>query len=121
MTSHEVVLEVPADCDVEGVAAGGTATITVPEHEYVLAAARAQDVWLPADCQRGWCTTCAAQRLAGEVDQADATRYYESDREADLVLLCTAKPLSDCRFRVCQEEAMLAERTRQDKPPGRSY
>ncbi|WP_368085857.1 2Fe-2S iron-sulfur cluster-binding protein [Haladaptatus paucihalophilus] len=33
----------------------------------ILAAARCEGVWLPADCQQGWCTTCAGRVVDGEV------------------------------------------------------
>ncbi|WP_458189599.1 2Fe-2S iron-sulfur cluster-binding protein [Haladaptatus sp. NG-WS-4] len=118
MSSYTVEIEVPEDCDVER--AGETVEIDVPEDEYVLAAARNQGLWLPADCQQGWCTTCAAELLAGEVDQSDARRYYEEDREAGLILPCTATPESDLSIRACQHETMLDHRAEEDRPPGRT-
>lgn len=118
MSSYTVDIEVPEDCAVEQ--AGETVSVEVPEDEYVLAVARAKGVWLPADCQQGWCTTCAAELLEGEVDQSDARRYYEEDREADLILPCTAKPRSDLRIRACQQDAMLDHRAVHDRPPGHS-
>lgn len=116
VTSHEVVLEVPSDADLEQ--AGESVTIEVAEDEYILWAARESGVWLPADCQQGWCTTCAAELLSGDVDQSDARRYYEVDRRAALVLTCVATPRSDVRLRVCQQEAMLAHRAANGLPPG---
>jgi len=116
VTTYTVEIVVPEDCDVEQ--AGETVSIEVDASEYVLAAARAAGVWLPADCQQGWCTTCGADLLAGEVDQSDARRYYPEDEVADRVLLCTAKPRSDLRVRACQHEAMLDHRAVHDLPPG---
>ena len=49
MSSHTVELEIPAESEMEQ--AGETVEIAVNEGEYVLAAARAAGVWLPADCQ----------------------------------------------------------------------
>ncbi|WP_137286828.1 2Fe-2S iron-sulfur cluster-binding protein [Halorussus salinisoli] len=118
MSSHTVAIEVPDDCDVEE--AGETVEIEVPETEYVLSAARSEGIWLPADCQQGWCTTCAAELLEGEVDQSDARRYYESDEEAGMILPCTAKPRSDLRIRACQHDEMLDHRAEHDNPPGQS-
>ncbi|MFC3960285.1 2Fe-2S iron-sulfur cluster-binding protein [Halovivax cerinus] len=120
MTSYEVELVAPGDCDVEGIDSGRSETITVDEDEYVLSAARRQGVWLPADCQQGWCTTCAAELLAGEVDQSDATRYYDVDREADMILPCTARPRSDLRLRICQMDELNDLRAANSLPPGRS-
>ena len=116
MSSHTVELEIPAESEMEQ--AGETVEIAVDEGEYVLAAARAAGVWLPADCQQGWCTTCAAELVEGKVDQSDAGRYFESDANADMILPCTAKPRSDLRIRACQYEAMLDHRAEHDRPPG---
>lgn len=116
--SHTVEIAIPEDAESDR--AGETASIEVSESEYVLAAARSQDVWLPADCQQGWCTTCAARLVAGEIDQSDARRYYDSDEDADLVLPCTAKPRSDLRLEAYQQEAILEVRADHDLPPGRS-
>jgi ferredoxin len=118
VTSYSVEISLPEGCDIE--AAGETLTVVVDESEYVLAAARREGVWLPADCQQGWCTTCAAELLEGEVDQSDARRYYEVDEEADLILPCTARPRSDLHIRACQYEEMLDHRAEHDLPPGRS-
>ncbi len=118
MTTYDVELVIPDDCDIDR--AGETVTVEVDEGEYVLAAARANGVWLPADCQQGWCTTCAAELLDGDVDQSDAKRYYEVDRNADLILSCVAKPNSDLRLRACQEEQMLHHRAAHSLPPGTS-
>ena len=131
MSSYTVELVIPEDCEIEctgrdesgeetTTVSGETLEVAVGEEEYVLAAARAAGVWLPADCQQGWCTTCAADLLSGEVDQSDAKRYYDEDRDADLILPCTAKPRSDLRLQVCQHEAMLDHRAAHDLPPGRS-
>lgn len=120
MTSYTVEVVVPGDCNVEGVDGDGDVTVSfaVDEDQYVLGAARDGGVWLPADCQQGWCTTCAAELLAGEVDQSDARRYFDEDREADLFLPCTAKPRSDLRLRACQHGTMLDHRADHDLPPG---
>lgn len=116
MTTHTVELVVPEDCDVEQ--AGETLEIEVEDGEYVLWAAREAGVWLPADCQQGWCCRCAGELLSGELDQTDSRRYFEVDRGASLHLLCTAVPRTDCRIRVCQYEEMLDARADHDLPPG---
>ncbi|MFC7045633.1 2Fe-2S iron-sulfur cluster-binding protein [Halobacteriaceae archaeon GCM10025711] len=116
MTTYDVTIEVPEDAEVDQ--AGETVTIPVEDSEYVLAAARNAGVWLPADCQQGWCTTCAARLESGEVDQSDARRYYDTDEDAGLILTCTAKPLSDLHIVSHQQDAMLAERAAHDLPPG---
>lgn len=117
-TTYSVEIVVPEDADSER--AGGTVEIEVAEDEYVLAAARNEGLWLPADCQQGWCTTCAAELLEGEVDQSNAKRYYEVDEEKGMILTCVAKPRSDLRIRSHQEREMLEHRAEHDKPPGKS-
>ena len=118
MTTYEVTLVIPDDLDVG--ADSDRVTIQVEDSEYVLASARRQGYWLPADCQQGWCTTCAARRLSGEVDQSDSRRYYTVDDEADLILPCTAKPRSDLVIEVGKHEEMLDHRAAHDLPPGSS-
>jgi ferredoxin len=116
--SYDVEIVVPEDADSEH--AGETAEIEARESEYVLAAARNAGLWLPADCQQGWCTTCAAELLEGEVDQSNAKRYYEVDEEEGMILTCVAKPRSDLRIRSHQEREMLERRAEHDEPPGKS-
>ena len=115
-TMYDVEIAVPegAECD----AAGQTETIEVSADEFVLAAARREGLWLPADCQQGWCTTCAAELLEGDVDQSASRRYYDVDREEGYALICTAKPRSDLRIRACKHEEMLGHRAAHDLPPG---
>ena len=115
MTSYTVEIELPEDCDVDR--AGETVEVEVGEDEYVLAAARSQGVWLPAFCQQGWCTTCAARIEEGEVDQSDAKRYYDVDEKEGFILSCVAEPESDLRIVACQHEEMLDHRDAHDLPP----
>jgi ferredoxin len=118
MERYTVEFVVPEDADLE--AAGRTVTVEVDADRYLLSAAREAGLWLPADCQQGWCTTCAARLLSGEVDQSDARRYYDVDEAADLILPCTARPRSDLRIETCQERAMLEHRAANSLPPGSS-
>ncbi|CCQ36716.1 ferredoxin (2Fe-2S) [Natronomonas moolapensis 8.8.11] len=114
----DVTIEIPADADLEE--AGETHTIRVGSEEYILAAAREQGLWVPADCQQGWCITCAATVLEGDVDQSDAKRYYSEDADADFALICTAKPNSDVTLKVGAHEELLRHRADTDRPPGSS-
>ena len=118
MVEHTVAIEIPEDADADE--AGQVVELQVAETDSVLAEARSRGLWLPADCQQGWCTTCAAELLDGEVDQSDAKRYYEEDEEASMILSCVAKPRSDLRIRACQYDEMLDHRAEHDRPPGRS-
>lgn len=118
MTEHTVEIVVPEDADLPE--SGETIELTVPESETILGVARASGLWLPADCQQGWCTTCAARLESGEVDQSTARRYYATDEEEGFILTCTAKPRSDLRLTACQHEAILDHRAEHDLPPGSS-
>lgn len=116
--TYTVEITIPEDADSDR--AGEIITLPVDESEYVLAAARAAGVWLPADCQQGWCTTCAACLTSGEVDQSAARRYYDVDAEAGFILPCVAKPRSDLELVAYKERELLELRAEHDLPPGRS-
>lgn len=116
--SYTVEIVVPEDAELEE--AGETISLEVEADEHVLAVARREGLWLPADCQKGWCITCAARLLEGEVDQTNARRYYDVDEKEGFILPCTAKPRSDLRIECCQYDEMLRHRADHDKPPGRS-
>jgi ferredoxin len=116
MVEHTIAIEIPADAD--SPEAGQTVELTVDGDDSILAAARAHGLWLPADCQQGWCTTCAARLMAGEVDQTNARRLYPVDEEAGFVLTCVAKPRSDVQITSHQHETMLVHRAKHDLPPG---
>jgi ferredoxin len=118
VTTYTVEFVVPEDAALKQ--AGETLVVEVEETAYLLAAARQAGLWLPADCQQGWCTTCAVKLLSGDVDHEHARRYFDVDAEADFVLTCTARPRSDCRVEVCAYEEILAHRAAHDLPPGRA-
>jgi ferredoxin len=78
---------------------GGVHTIDCGEDEFIWDAAARSGLRLPAICHQGRCLTCAARLLKGSVDQSAAASYFDSDRTAGFVLLCTARPRSEI---VCQ-------------------
>ena len=87
------------------------AQINVPEDQHIWDAAKAQGIELPSICHQGRCLTCAGRlEGAGEFDNSDATYYYQQDREAGYILLCTAKPESDLRIRTHQQHHMREHR-----------
>jgi ferredoxin len=113
-----VTIVVPEDSSLEE--AGETYDLNVGADETILAAARSAGVWLPADCQQGWCTTCAARLVDGDVAHPNARRYYDEDDEAGYVLPCTAKPRTDTTVVVDQYDDFLEFRAANDRPPGTS-
>jgi ferredoxin len=92
-------------------------TIPVGADEFVLVAARERGYWLPATCQQGWCTTCAARLLEGSVDNAAAKRYYDVDELEGWILPCTARPTSDCTIQVHLEPQFGEHRDEHGLPP----
>jgi ferredoxin len=116
--TRSVTIVVPEESSLDE--AGETYTVDVAEDETILAAARSAGVWLQADCQQGWCTTCAARLIDGDVDHPNARRYYDEDREAGYVLACTSKPRADSTLLVDQYDEFLEFRAANNKPPGNS-
>ena len=87
--------------------------------DHVLDAARRAGLDLPSACEQGWDLACAVRVLEGELDHADARRYYAEDARAGFALICTAKPLSDLRLRTHQSEEMRTHRRRLGLPAPR--
>lgn len=54
--------------------------------------------------------------IEGELDHADARRYYAADEEAGFALICTAKPLTDLKLRTFQTAAMREHRNGRGLP-----
>jgi ferredoxin len=79
-------------------------------NEFIWDAAARFHVPLPAICHQGQCLTCAARLIKGAVDQSAAATYFNADRDAGFVLLCTARPLSNVICQTDQQAAMRAHR-----------
>jgi ferredoxin len=59
-----------------------------------------QGVSLPYGCRYGGCISCAAKLLSGEVDQSAGVALNGRQMAAGYVLLCVARPKSDCTLEV---------------------
>ena len=57
-------------------------------------------VLLPYGCRYGGCISCAAKLLSGEVDQSEGVALNGRQMAAGYVLLCVARPKSDCTLEV---------------------
>ncbi len=68
--------------------------------EVLLDALEEQGVELPYGCRYGGCISCAAKMLSGEVDQSEGVALNGRQLNDGYVLLCVAKPLSDCTFEI---------------------
>ena len=79
------------------------AAYTVNDRRPLLDTLRDQGVDLPYGCRYGGCITCAAKLLAGEVDQRRQVALNNRQINNGYVLLCIARPLSDCTFEIGTE------------------
>ncbi len=61
---------------------------------------REQGVDLPYGCKYGGCITCAAKLTAGRVNQAPQVALNNRQITDGYVILCVARPLSDCTFEI---------------------
>jgi ferredoxin len=59
-----------------------------------------QGVSLPYGCRYGGCISCAAKLLEGAVDQSEGVALNGRQINDGYVLLCVARPQSDCRLDV---------------------
>jgi ferredoxin len=98
--AHRVVLETPE---------GGT-SFYCSRNEFIWNAAARNGITLPAICHQGRCLTCAGRLLGGTVDQTSSVSYFDEDKQAGFVLLCTAKPLSELRIRTHEQWIMRRQR-----------
>jgi ferredoxin len=76
------------------------ATFRVDRGGSLLDALEAQGVSLPYGCRYGGCISCAAKLLSGEIDQRAGVALNGRQLANGYVLLCVARPLSDCTFDV---------------------
>ena len=98
---------------------GKEVTLTVGTDEAIWDAALRAGLELPNMCLQGWCISCAGRVLEGDFDQSEALRYYEADRRAGFILLCTARPRSAMRIRTHQKTAMRDHRLAEGLPTPR--
>ena len=61
---------------------------------------REQGVDLPYGCQYGGCITCAAKLIKGEVDQRSQVALNNRQINDGYVILCVARPKTDCTIEI---------------------
>jgi ferredoxin len=83
---------------------GKTHTLTVPDDQTILSAADAAGLDLPSSCNAGVCTTCAAQVMAGTVEQGDGMGVSPDLQAQGYALLCVAYPRSDLKIETEKED-----------------
>ncbi|MCU0565033.1 MAG: 2Fe-2S iron-sulfur cluster-binding protein [Oculatellaceae cyanobacterium Prado106] len=75
-------------------------TIEVPDTESILNEAAEHHIKIPFECVMGACATCQGKLIDGMVDQSEQMFLSDRQIEQGYVLLCVAKPLSDCTLAV---------------------
>ena len=76
------------------------ATYRVDRKKPLLDALEARGMSLPYGCRYGGCISCAAKLLSGEIDQRAGVALNGRQLANGYVLLCIARPLTDCTFDV---------------------
>ena len=66
------------------------------EDLYLLDSAEEQGIELPWGCRAGSCGSCAALLVEGQVELEEQNVLEEEHLERGLILLCSARPLTDC-------------------------
>lgn len=79
-------------------------TLEVPEDQKILQAAAAAGIDLPNSCNAGVCTTCAAQILAGTVEQSEGMGVSPELQAEGYALLCVAYPCSNLKIETEKED-----------------
>ena len=74
----------------------GNASFEVSTHKPLLSSLRAEGIELPYGCEYGGCITCAAKLLEGTIDQRSQVALNNRQIANGYVILCVARPLSDC-------------------------
>jgi ferredoxin len=76
------------------------ATYMVSERRPLLDSLREQGVDLPYGCKYGGCITCAAKLVDGEIDQRAQKALNNRQINDGYVILCVARPLTDCTLEI---------------------
>ena len=78
----------------------GGKTYEVDRRRSLLESLRENGIDLPYGCRYGGCITCAAKLVTGEVDQRGQMALNNRQINNGYVVLCVARPKSDCTFEV---------------------
>ena len=78
----------------------GGATYQVDGRQPLLKSLIAQGVDLPYGCEYGGCITCAGKLIEGEVNQAAQVALNNRQINNGYIILCVARPITDCVLEV---------------------
>jgi len=70
--------------------------LDVGADQAIYKAALEAGIQLPIGCDYGGCITCAAKLIVGSVRQPGASALNKRQSQAGYILLCVARPKSDC-------------------------
>ncbi|KAL6183609.1 hypothetical protein ACLB2K_045020 [Fragaria x ananassa] len=76
----------------------------VPEDQYILHTAEAQDISLPFACRHGCCTSCAVRVKSGKLNQPQALGISAELKSQGYALLCVGFPSSDLEVETQDED-----------------
>ncbi len=68
----------------------------VGENEPIIDVVEKAGHLLPIGCRYGGCITCAAKLIAGKVKQPNGTAINKRQSEEGYILLCVARPQTNC-------------------------
>ena len=71
-------------------------SVTVGENEAIIDAVENLGYLLPIGCRYGGCITCAAKLICGKVKQPNATALNRRQSRDGYILLCVARPQTNC-------------------------
>jgi len=75
-------------------------TFEVSDRKPLLQELRNQGVDLPYGCEYGGCITCAAKLINGQVDQRSQLALNNRQINDGYVILCVARPKTDCEIEI---------------------
>ena len=78
----------------------GNASYVVDHRKPLLDSLREQGVDLPYGCKYGGCITCAARLIDGKVNQAAQVALNNRQLDLGYVILCVARPMTDCTLEI---------------------
>ena len=76
------------------------AVLEVDRRVPLLKSLEAHGLSLPYGCKYGGCISCAAKLIAGQVDQQAAVALNNRQLSDGYILLCVARPLTDCTMEI---------------------